>query len=127
LGMGAARACGGREWAGEGMGLGVPVVRYPDGWVFPRTSTTVDLSTSTQSIWRRRFELDEMGGDAVAGGSFDFTPVTSRGRIAVTYTVDSSGITIEVEPLQLAPGYTQVGILNEESGAFNDFADSSQT
>jgi hypothetical protein len=109
------------------MGLGVPVVRYPDGWVFSRTSTTIDLSTSTQSVWRRTFELDEMGGDAVAGGGFDFVPVTSRGRIAVTYTVDASGITITVEPLQLAPGYTQVGILNEESGAFNDFADSSQT
>jgi len=127
LAKGVTLVAGGRDAAGEGMGLGVPVVRYPDGWVFPRTSTTVDLSTSTQSIWRRTFELDEMGGDAVAGGSFDFTPVTSRGRIAVTYTVDSSGITIEVEPLQLAPGYTQVGILNEESGAFNDFADSSQT
>ena len=127
LAKGVTLVAGGRDAAGEGMGLGVPVVRYPDGWVFPRTSTTVDLSTSTQSIWRRTFELDEMGGDAVAGGSFDFTPVTSRGRIAVTYTVDSSGMTIEVQPLQLAPGYTQVGILNEESGAFNDFADSSQT
>ena len=117
----------GRDAAGEGMGLGVPVVRYPDGWVFSRTSTTIDLSTSTQSVWRRTFELDEMGGDAVAGGGFDFVPVTSRGRIAVTYTVDASGITIEVQPLQLAPGYSQVGILNEESGTFNDFADSSQT
>ena len=127
LAKGLTLTAGGRDAAGEGMGLGVPVVRYPDGWVFPRTSTTVDLSTSSQSVWRRTFELDEMGGDAVAGGGFDFTPITTRGRIAVTYTVDASGITIEVEPLQLAPGYTQVGILNEESGAFNDFADSSQT
>jgi hypothetical protein len=127
LAKGLTLIAGGRNAAGEGMGLGVPVVRYPDGWVFSRTSTTIDLSTSTQSVWRRTFELDEMGGDAVAGGGFDFVPVTSRGRIAVTYTVDASGITITVEPLQLAPGYTQVGILNEESGAFNDFADSSQT
>jgi len=127
LAKGVTLIAGGRDVAGEGMGLGVPIVRYPDGWVFPRTATTVDLSTSTQSVWRRTFELDEMGGDAVAGGAFDFTPVTSRGRIAVTYTVDASGITIEVQALDLAPGYTQVGILNEESGAFNDFADSSQT
>ncbi|HET7466175.1 MAG TPA: glycosyltransferase [Candidatus Dormibacteraeota bacterium] len=117
----------GTSAAGEGMGLGVPIVQYPDGWVFPRTSTTTDLSTSTKSVWRRVFELDEMGGNAVAGGGFDFRPVPSRGSIAVTYTVDASGITIEVQPLQLAPGYTQVAILNEESGAFNDFADSSQT
>ena len=27
----------------------------------------------------------------------------------------------------MQPGYLQVAILNEESGAFNDFADSSQT
>ena len=127
LAKGVTLVAGGRDAAGEGMGLGVPIVRYPDGWVFPRTSTTVDLSTTTQSVWRRTFELDEMGGDAVAGGGFDFTPVASRGRITVTYTVDASGITIEVEPLQLAPGYTQVGILNEESGAFTNFADSSQT
>src|SRR5437773_233850 len=127
LAEGVTLVAGVRDAAGEGMGLGVPIVRYPDGWVFPRTSTTVDLSTTTQSVWRRTFELDEMGGDAVAGGGFDFTPVASRGRITVTYTVDASGITIEVEPLQLAPGYTQVGILNEESGAFNNFADSSQT
>ena len=127
LAKGVTLVAGVRDAAGEGMGLGVPIVRYPDGWVFPRTSTTVDLSTTTQSVWRRTFELDEMGGNAVAGGGFDFTPVASRGHIAVTYTVDASGITIEVEALQLAPGYTQVGILNEESGAFNNFADSSQT
>jgi hypothetical protein len=127
LAKGVTLVVSGSDAVGEGMGLGMPIVRYPDGWVFPRTSTTVDLSTSSQSVWRRTFELDEMGGDAVAGGGFDFTPITHRGRIAVTYTVDASGVTIEVEPLQLEPGYTQVGILNEESGAFNDFADSSRT
>jgi len=109
------------------VGLGVPIVRYADGWVFPRTSTTIDMSTSTQAKWQRVFELDEIGGDALPGGGFDFAPTASRGRIAVTYTIDATGVTIEVEPLQLTPGYTQVGILNEESGAFNDFADSSQT
>ncbi|HEV2217726.1 MAG TPA: glycosyltransferase [Candidatus Dormibacteraeota bacterium] len=127
LAKGCTLIIGGFSAAGEGMGLGVPIVRYPDGWVFPRSSTTVDMSTSSQAVWQRTFELDEMGGDAVAGGGFDFTPIASRGRIVVTYTVDATGITIEVEPLQLAPGYMQVGILNEESGAFNDFADSSQT
>jgi glycosyltransferase involved in cell wall biosynthesis len=118
---------GGYSAAGEGVGLGVPIVRYADGWVFPRTSTTIDMSTSTEAKWQRVFELDEIGGDALAGGGFDFAPIASRGRIAVTYTIDATGVAIDVQPPQLAPGYTQVGILNEESGAFNDFADSSQT
>ncbi len=113
--------------AGEGMGLGVPIVHYQDGWVFPRTSTTLDLSTTHQAKWQRVFDLNEVGGNALPGGGFDFTPIASRGRIAVTYTVDSTGITIEVRPIDLAPGYTQVGVVNEESGAFNDFADSSRT
>jgi len=127
LAKGCTLIVGGYSAAGDGVGLGVPIVRYADGWVFPRTSTTIDLSTSTQAKWQRVFELDEIGGDALPGGGFDFAPTASRGRIAVTYTIDATGVTIEVEPLQLTPGYTQVGILNEESGAFNDFADSSQT
>ncbi|HYL72360.1 MAG TPA: glycosyltransferase, partial [Candidatus Dormibacteraeota bacterium] len=127
LAKGVTLMVGGAGAAGEGMGLGVPIVRYPDGWVFPRTSTTIDLSTSTQAMWRRIFQLDEIGGNALPGGGFDFAPIPSRGTIAVTYTVDDSGVTISVQPISLAPGYTQVGVLNEESGAFNDFADASQT
>jgi hypothetical protein len=127
LAKGCTLIVGGRSAAGEGMGLGVPIVRYADGWVFPRTATTVDLSSGSLTRWQRVFELDEIGGNALPGGGFDFTPIASRGEIAVTYTVDGTGITVEVQPLDIAPGYTQVGILNEESGAFNDFADTSQT
>ena len=127
LAKGCTLIVGGHVAAGEGMGFGVPIVRYGDGWVFPRTSTTADLSSGGQTRWQRVFQLDEIGGNALPGGGFDFTPIASRGEIAVTYTVDDTGITVEVQPLELAPGYTQVGILNEESGAFNDFADTSRT
>jgi hypothetical protein len=107
------------------MGFGVPIVRYPDGWVYSRTASTLDLSSNGRAIWRRVYELDEIGGDAQH--NYAFVPIASRGRIEVTYTVDGGVITIAVRPLSLESGYTQVGILNEESQAFNDFADSSRT
>jgi hypothetical protein len=53
--------------------------------------------------------------------------VPSRGTVDVTYTVDSTGVSIVVRPLWLAPGFTQLGILNEQSAAFDDFADATQT
>lgn len=114
-----------RSAAGEGMGFGVPIVHYPDGWVYSRTVSVVDLSAGGQAIWRSTYELDEIGGDAVHG--YAFVPIPSRGRIEVTYTVGSSGISVGVRPLALQPGYTQVAILNEESAAFDDVADPTQT
>src|SRR2546425_1279852 len=110
----------GRDISGEGMGLGVPIVHYPDGWVYSRTATTADLSTPTATTWRRTFYLDEIGGDAAH--SYAFVPIESRGAIDVTYSVDATGISVAVRILKLAPGYTEVGILNEQSAAFNDFA-----
>jgi hypothetical protein len=111
---------------GEGMGFGVPMVRYPDGWVFSRSARTVDLSTPAGVRWTRTFELDETGGDARPGG-YAWVPIHSRGQIEVTYSVDEGGVSIDVRPLWLAPGYLEVGILNEGSAAFDDFADQSQT
>jgi hypothetical protein len=73
-------------------------------------------------MWQRTFQLDESGGNAVAGGGFDFKPIASRGQIVVTYTIDSTGVGITVRPVWLARGYSEVGILNEQSAAFNDFA-----
>ncbi len=102
------------------MGFGVPIVHYPDGWVYSRTATTVDLSTPSNAIWKRTFQLNEIGGDAAH--KYEFMPTTSRGLVEVTYTVDSRGITIAVHAVRLDPGYTEVGILNEQSAAFNDFA-----
>ena len=110
--------------AGEGVGFGVPIVHYPDGWVYPRSFSDADLSTATKSVWRRTFELDEMGGDALH--NYAFVPVASRGEVAVTYTVDAGGVSVAVQPIRLAPGYSQVGLLNEESSAFDDFAAAGQ-
>ncbi|MGA7911915.1 MAG: glycosyltransferase [Candidatus Dormiibacterota bacterium] len=111
---------GSQAVAGEGMGFGVPIVHYPDGWVYARTSTTVDSSTPNQAIWTRTFQLDEIGGDAAH--RYQFVPIASRGQIQVTYAVDGTGISVHVKPLSLAPGFSEVGILNEESAAFDDFA-----
>ena len=116
---------GGTDVAGEGVGFGVPIVHYQDGWVYARTQTTTDLSTATRAIWKREFSLDEIGGDAVYG--YSFVPIVSRGTIEVTYTVDSSGVSIAVSVRDLAPGYTEVGILNEQSAAFDDFAEPGNT
>jgi hypothetical protein len=110
----------GIEAAGEGMGLGVPIVHYPDGWVYSRVASTDDVSTNTATMWKRTYSLDEIGGDAVHG--YAFVPIESRGQIEVTYTVDAIGIRVAVKVLSLAPGFTEVGVLNEQSAAFDDFA-----
>jgi cellulose synthase/poly-beta-1,6-N-acetylglucosamine synthase-like glycosyltransferase len=111
----------GTDAAGEGVGFGVPIVRYDDGWVYSRTSTTVDLSTPGVAMWKRTFQLDEIGGDAPHG--YAFVSIASRGAVEVTYTVDATGVSIVVRPVWLTPGLSQVGILNEQSAAFDDFAD----
>ena len=120
LAKGVALRVGATQAAGEGMGFGVPIVHYGDGWVYPRTASDVDLSMTSAAIWRRTFELDEIGGDAAH--RYQFAPIASRGEIEVTYTIDAAGISISVKPLWLAPGYSEVAILNEQSAAFNDFA-----
>ena len=96
------------------------IVHYADGWVYSRTIADVDLSTPASAVWRRTFQLDEIGGDAAHG--YRFTPIASRGAIEVTYTVDGTGVSVTVRTIWLAPGYSEVGILNEQSSAFDDFA-----
>jgi hypothetical protein len=110
----------GNHVAGEGIGFGVPIVHYPDGWVYSRTATTVDMSTATITAWKRTYQLDEIGGDAAH--NYSFVPIGSRGAVEVTYTVDSTGVAVNVRVIRLDPGYTEVGILNEQSAAFDDFA-----
>jgi hypothetical protein len=110
----------GSDISGEGLGFGVPIVHYPDGWIYSRSATTADVTTGTSATWTRTFELDEIGGDAAR--NYSFVPIASRGEVVVTYMVDATGVSIEVRPVWLAPGYSEVGILNEQSAGFNDFA-----
>jgi hypothetical protein len=102
------------------MGFGVPIVQYPDGWVYSRTATNADLSTAGTTVWKRTYQLDEIGGDAAH--NYAFVPVASRGTIEVTYTIDPTGVQVGIHVVRLEPGYSEVGILNEQSAAFNDFA-----
>jgi hypothetical protein len=113
----------GSAGTGEGMGFGVPAVRYADGWVYSRTATTVQLSGQS---WKRTFELDEAGGDAKPGG-YTWQEIPSRGQVEVTYLVQPDSVSINVRSIWLAPGYGEFAILNEGSAAFDDFADPSQT
>ncbi len=111
---------GGNEVSGEGMGFGVPILRYPDGWVYSRTATNEDLSTATSTIWKRTYAMDEMGGDAAH--NYAFVAIASRGTIEVTYTVDPTGIAVDVHIARLDPGAGEIGILNEQSAVFDDLA-----
>ncbi|HEY0831428.1 MAG TPA: glycosyltransferase [Candidatus Dormibacteraeota bacterium] len=124
LAKGLALQVGSNLAAGEGMGFGVPIAHYTDGWVYPRTVADADLSTPSSAVWQRTFQLDEIGGDAAHG--YRFVPIPSRGAIQVTYTVDGTGVSVAVNPIWLAPGYSEVGILNEQSSAFDNFAADNQ-
>jgi hypothetical protein len=107
------------------MGFGAPMVSYPDGWVYSRTVASEDLSSPTHLVWRQTFALDEIGGDAAHG--YAFVPIASRGDIEVTYGIDPTGVSVSVRVVNLAPGYTEVGILNEQSAAFDNFAEPGRT
>lgn len=102
---------------GEGMGFGLPIVQYRDGWVYSRSSSTVQVAPG---VWRRTFELDTIGGDSAH--QYRFVPVAVRGEIVVTYTFDATGISVDVKPLWLSPGYLETGVLNEQSALFDDLA-----
>ena len=124
LAKGVVLRAGATQVAGEGLGFGVPIVHYTDGWVYSHATLDVDRSTPTTAIWQRTFQLDQIGGDAAHG--YRFVAIPSRGAIQVTYTVDSTGISVNVKVISLAAGYSEVGILNEQSATFSDFAAENQ-
>jgi hypothetical protein len=113
---------GSTDLSGEGMGLGVPIARYADGWHYAATASVADVSTPGQPAWRKTFDLDMVGGDAAHG--YRFVPAPSVGRVQVTYRVSADGVVrVEVRSLGLEPGMLQLGVLNEQSAAFDDYAD----
>ena len=118
LAKGLAIRASGIDITGEGMGFGLPMVHYADGWAYSRSSSTLDLSTASNTIWKRTFNLDQIGVDAAR----NYQPIASRGRIEVTYTVDPTGVLVELRVVDLEPGYQELGILNELSAEFDNFA-----
>jgi hypothetical protein len=111
----------GADVAGEGMGFGVPIARYADGWHYPGSATVADLSAPGRTEWRKTFDLDMAGGDATHG--YAFVPARSVGRVEVTYRLASGQLQVTVRSLGMAPGVQQVSVLNEESSAFDDMAE----
>src|SRR5204862_865770 len=94
----------GASATGEGMGFGVPIVRYPDGWVYSRTASTVQLSATS---WRRTFQLDEIGGDAAQ--RYTFTPRDSRGANEEKQDLDATSVSTTARRARLPPRYTGAG------------------
>jgi cellulose synthase/poly-beta-1,6-N-acetylglucosamine synthase-like glycosyltransferase len=125
IARGPALSRAGASLAGEGVGFGVPAVHDAEGWHYPGSAQTVDLSSGGQIAWRRTYELDLAGGDAARWYPIHRAP--SRGRIAVTYRVIRGSLRVEVTPLRLVAGWDQLVVLNEQSSQFDDLADGTQT
>jgi cellulose synthase/poly-beta-1,6-N-acetylglucosamine synthase-like glycosyltransferase len=123
LAKGAVIETAGIDLAGEGMGFGVPIVEYPDGWHYPGHATTADVTSSSGPAWQRTYSLDVVGGDAAHG--YRFVPAPSVGQVQVTYRVSPGHVRVEVRVLSLAAGALHVELLNEESAAFHNYADAS--
>ena len=113
----------GVDVSGEGLGFGVPMVHYADGWVYADRSTTVNASTAGANAWKKTFDLNRIGVDA----THSYLPIASRGQIQVTYTLDTTGVAVEMRVLHLAAGFTEMGVLNELSASFDNLADRHQT
>jgi cellulose synthase/poly-beta-1,6-N-acetylglucosamine synthase-like glycosyltransferase len=115
----------GASVAGEGVGFGVPAVHDGEGWHYPGSAETVDLSAGDGVAWRRTYDLSLASGDA--GRWYPLRPAASRGRVSVTYRVTGSSVRIQVATPDLAPGWDQIVLLNEESSQFDDLADATRT
>ena len=109
------------EMAGEGLGFGVPIVQFADGWWFPGSGSSITIGSSS---WVKTFDLDMHEKDGNDGHFERFEPGPSHGRVVVTYTPRTSGIDVLVQVAYLEAGAGQFVILNEQSAAFDDYADS---
>jgi cellulose synthase/poly-beta-1,6-N-acetylglucosamine synthase-like glycosyltransferase len=115
----------GAATSGEGVGFGVPAVHDGAGWHYPGSSQFADLGGAGRVAWQVTYDLDLAGGDSQHWYALQAAP--SRGRVAVTYRVSGSKLSVQVQPLDLTPGWDQLVMLNEGSSQFDDFADSTRT
>ena len=116
----------GLQIAGEGVGFGVPIAHFADGWFLPGTATLVEVPDPTAVVWVKVFDLDRREADDAAGRFLRFETVPSRGRVQVTYRIEGPRISVAVEALTDLAGSDQVVLLNEQGGSFDDFASPSQ-
>lgn len=116
----------GSSLAGEGLGFGAPLLRAGGTWYFPGSAVTADISGPGQVVWRKTFELDRREVDTADGAFLGFEPVAGQARIQVTYTVSPGRVAVSAVPLALPADVQSVVLLNEESAAFDDFADPTQ-
>jgi len=123
LARGAVLEVGGAGRGGEGVGFGVPLVRYPDGDWFAGTGVLSTPRAAGPGGWRTDFALDRRG----VANDTAFAPVSSRGSVQVTYRVVGTDLEVSVRVAELLPGYSEFILLNEQSSAFDDYADASQT
>lgn len=114
----------GRDLAGGGMGFGVPIARFADGWWFPGPHSPLEV-TATGDGWTRTYELDRGEVQDASGHFARFEAGPSHGQVRVTYRVRSGVLTVQVRVLRMDPGVQQVVLLNEESSAFDDYSDGS--
>jgi cellulose synthase/poly-beta-1,6-N-acetylglucosamine synthase-like glycosyltransferase len=116
----------GADVAGGGMGLGVPIAQFADGWWFPGPSSSLVMNPEGDG-WTRTYDLNEHEVDDASGAFVRFEQAASHGQVRVTYRLKPGGLGVQVRVLRLSAGARQVVLLNEESSAFDDYADPAGT
>jgi hypothetical protein len=117
----------GQDAAGGGMGFGVPIARFADGWWFPGPGSALELAPHGDG-WTRTYDLDMRETDDVNGRFAGFDAGPSRGQVRVTYLMQGGGrLSVQVRVVRMSAGVQQVVLLNEESSAFDDYADPTAT
>jgi cellulose synthase/poly-beta-1,6-N-acetylglucosamine synthase-like glycosyltransferase len=117
----------GQDAAGGGMGFGLPIARFLDGWWFPGAGSPLQLTPESDG-WIRTYDLDMHETDDASGHFVSFDPGPSHGQVQVTYRLSGDGgLAVQVRVLRMSAGLQQVVVLNEESSAFDDYADPSAT
>jgi hypothetical protein len=118
----------GSDVAGEGLGFGVPIAQFHDGWWFAAPSAG-SLKESPDGGWTKTYDLTLREVDDPSGRFLRFAPGPSRARFEVTYRPRlPRGFKVVVSLVgPTAPGLEQVVVLNEESATFSDLATARKT